>query len=156
MRASVCHVCQVNFGLCLAVYGTRKKIYTWWRHLPRYWPFVRGIHWSPMNSPHKGQWRRALVFYLICAWINAWVNNRAAGDLRRHRAHHDVIVMDPLLAFALVAIISLLALCDGNQPVAGGFPSHRPEIRSFDVLLNKHSGCRQSEMPCRSCDITVM
>ena len=22
---------------------------------PRYWPFVRGIHRSPVNSPHKGQ-----------------------------------------------------------------------------------------------------
>ena len=53
----------------------------------------RWIHWSPMNSPHKDQWRRALVFSLICAWINGWVNNREAGDLRRHRVHYDVIVM---------------------------------------------------------------
>ena len=61
---------------------------------PRYWPFVRGIHRSPVNSPHKGQWRRALMFSLICARINGWVNNREAGDLRRHQAHCDVIVMD--------------------------------------------------------------
>ena len=33
-----------------------------WKHFPRYWPFVRGIHWSPVNSPHKGQWRGALMF----------------------------------------------------------------------------------------------
>ena len=46
------------------------------------------------NSPHKGLWRKALMFTLICAWINRWVNNREAGDLRRHRAHYDVIVMD--------------------------------------------------------------
>ena len=26
-----------------------------WKHFPRYWPFVRGIHPSPVNSPHKGQ-----------------------------------------------------------------------------------------------------
>ena len=64
-----------------------------WKHFPRYWPFVRGIHRSPVNSPHKGQWRRALVFSVIYAWINDWVNNREAGDLRRHRAHYDVIVM---------------------------------------------------------------
>ena len=63
-----------------------------WKHFPRYWPFVRGIHRSPVNSPHKGQWRVALVFSLICTWINGWVNNREAGDLRRHRAHYDVIV----------------------------------------------------------------
>ena len=64
-----------------------------WKHFPRYWPFVRGIHRSPVNSPHKGQWHRALMFTLICAWINGWVNNGKAGDLRRYRAHYDVIVM---------------------------------------------------------------
>ena len=64
-----------------------------WKHFPRYWPFVRGIYRSPVNSPHKGQWRGALMFSLICTWINAWVNNREAGDLRRHCDHYDVIVM---------------------------------------------------------------
>ena len=65
-----------------------------WKHFPRYWPFVQGIHRSPVNSPHKGQWRGALTFSLICAWINAWVNDRDAGDLRHHLAHYDVTVMD--------------------------------------------------------------
>ena len=64
-----------------------------WKHFPRNWPFVRGIHRSPVTSPHKGQWRGVLMFSLICAWINDWVNNREAGDLRHHRAHYDVIVM---------------------------------------------------------------
>ena len=64
-----------------------------WKHFPRYWPFVRGIHRSPVNSPNKGQWRGALMFSLICARTNSWVNNRDAGDLRRHRAHYDVPVM---------------------------------------------------------------
>ena len=64
-----------------------------WKHFPRYWPFMRGIHRSPVNSAHKGQWRGALMFSLICVWINGWVNNREAGDLRRYRAHFDVIVM---------------------------------------------------------------
>ena len=63
------------------------------KHFPRYWPFVREIHRSPVNSLHKGQWRGALIFYLICARINGRVNNNKAGDLRRHRAHYDVIVM---------------------------------------------------------------
>ena len=64
-----------------------------WKHFPRYWPFVRGIHRSPVNSPHKGQWRGALIFTLICVWINGWVNNREAVDLRRYRTHYDVTVM---------------------------------------------------------------
>ena len=64
-----------------------------WKHFPRYWPFVRGIHRSPVNSPHKGQCRGAPMFSLICVWINGWVNNSEAGDSRRHRAHYDVNVM---------------------------------------------------------------
>ena len=64
-----------------------------WKHFPRNWPFVRGIHRSPVNSPRKGQWRRALMFSLIGIWINDWVNNREAGDLRCYRAHYDVSVM---------------------------------------------------------------
>ena len=65
-----------------------------WKHFPRYWPFVRGIHRSTVNSPHKGQWRGALRFSLICTWINGWVNKREAGDLRRKCAHYDATVMN--------------------------------------------------------------
>ena len=73
----------------------------WWFHMmtssnrnfPSHWPFVRGIHLLPVNSPHNGQWREALVFSLIHAWTNGWVNNHAAGDLRRHCAHYDVTVL---------------------------------------------------------------
>ena len=50
---------------------------------------------GPVDSPHKGQWRGALLFSLICAWTNGSVNNRDAGDLRRHHAHRDVTVMFP-------------------------------------------------------------
>ena len=64
-----------------------------WKHFPRYWPFVWVIHRFPVNSSNKGQWRGALMFSLICTRINGWVNNREAGDLRRHRSHYDVTVM---------------------------------------------------------------
>ena len=68
-----------------------------WRHqmeiFPGHWPFVRGIHRWPVDSPHKGQWRRALVFYLISAWTNVWAY---MGDLRPHRTHYDVTVMASL------------------------------------------------------------
>ena len=64
-----------------------------WKHFPCYWPFVRGIHLSPVNSPRKGQWRGALMFSLICVWINDWVNNHEVGDLRHYPARYDVIVM---------------------------------------------------------------
>ena len=75
-----------------------------WKHFPRYWPFdlkwiflllpfMREIHWSQMNFPHKEQRRGAVIFSLICAWTNDWVNNRNASDLRRHRPHYDVTLM---------------------------------------------------------------
>ena len=80
---------QIYFGLNVFRHDDAIK----WKHFPRNWPFVRGIHRGPVNSPHKGQWRGAFMFSLICAWINDWVNNRGAGDLRRHRVHYDVIVM---------------------------------------------------------------
>ena len=52
---------------------------------------------SPVTGefPHKGQWRGALMFTLICVWINYWAKNREAGNLRRHRAHYGVTVMSP-------------------------------------------------------------
>ena len=54
---------------------------------------VNTYHRSLVNYPHKDQWCRALMFSLICGWINGWVNNREADDLTRHRAHYDVTVM---------------------------------------------------------------
>ena len=65
-----------------------------WKHFLRYWPFVRVIPRSPVNSPKKDQWRGALMFSLICAWTNGWANKRYAGYLRRHRAHYGVIVIN--------------------------------------------------------------
>ena len=49
---------------------------------------------SPVTAEfNKGQWCGALMFSLICASINVWVNNGEAGDLRRHHAHYHVTVM---------------------------------------------------------------
>ena len=66
-----------------------------WKHFPRNWPFVRGIHRSPVNSRTKASDAELGFFSLIRVWINGWVNNREAGDLRRYRTHYDVIVMWP-------------------------------------------------------------
>ena len=77
-----------------------------WKHFPRYWPFVQRIHHSPVNSPHKGQWRGALMFSLIWAWANSWVNNRDASDLRRHCAHYDVTAMWNLFQNVFITAMS--------------------------------------------------
>ena len=57
------------------------------KHFPRYWPFVWRVHRSPASNADL--W----CFLWSAPWINGWLNNREAGDLRRHRAHYDVIVM---------------------------------------------------------------
>ena len=92
-----------------------------WKYFPRNWPFVRGIH-----RGHKGQWRRALMFSLIWVWINDWVNNREAGDLRCYRADYDVIVMitvstyipalDKHVCFGENIIAFMMTPCNGNAP----------------------------------------
>ena len=64
-----------------------------WKHFPRYWPFVKGIHRSPVDSPNKGPWRGALMFSLMRAWTNGWANSRYPGDLRHHGAHCNVTEM---------------------------------------------------------------
>ena len=63
------------------------------KHFLLFWPFVRGIHQPPVNSPCKDQWPEALMFSLICTWINGWVNSQNASDLWHHHAHYDVTVM---------------------------------------------------------------
>ena len=78
---------------------------TWWRHQMETFSAslaicagnlcrsLMNLCRSLMNSPHKGQWCGALMFSLICVWINGWVNNHEAGDLRRYHTHYDIIVM---------------------------------------------------------------
>ena len=78
-------------------------------------------HLSPANSPHKGQWCGALMFSLICAWIDNWVNNRDAGDLRRHRAHYDVNLMTKM-------IINLPGMKGRQMPWKHA--CHRPDLPS--------------------------
>ena len=77
--------------------GYNRSNPSWWRHQMETFSALlalcAGNSPVPVNSPHKGQWRGALMFSLIRAWINDWVNNREAGDLRRQRGHYEVNVM---------------------------------------------------------------
>ena len=82
----------VPYGLVWSIY-----LYSWWRHQME--TFSASLAICAVNSPvpgefpHKGQWRGAMMFSLIYVWINDWVNDREAGDLRHYRAHYDVTVM---------------------------------------------------------------
>ena len=77
--------------------GISPFMITWWRHQMETFSVLLALCAgnSPVTviSPRKGQWRGAFMLSLICTWMNGWVNNREAGDLRRQHAHHDVTVM---------------------------------------------------------------
>ena len=125
-----------------------------WKHLPCYWPFVWGIHQSPVNSPHKGQWRGAFMFSLICAWINRLVNSREAGYLRRYCAHYDVIVMiepqqyRPVHVYCGIIIYSRffsLPCRDGECYIE----SHNIEIFHFDRTMKPCNRHHEENLPLK-------
>ena len=68
---------------------------TWWRHQMETFSALLAIC---AGNSYKGQWCGALMFSLICVWINGLVNNRETGDLRRYRARYDVTVMEEATA----------------------------------------------------------
>ena len=77
------------------------RVFSWWRHQMEIFSALLAI--CAGNSPVSGEFpaqrpvtRSFDVFFDLCP-INDWVNNREAGDLRRSRAHYDVIVMSYIL-----------------------------------------------------------
>ena len=81
------------------------------------------VNW-PVNSPHKGQCRGALMFSLICARLNGWVNNREAGDLGRHCVHYDVTVME---CFNTPRVTHLI----GTDYIQSDVPSSQSKANQF-------------------------
>ena len=104
----------------------------------------------PANSPHKGQWRGALMFCLIRVWINSWVNNCEAGDLRRYLAHCDVIVMirrwmalakSQLCRALMFSLMSALMNCWINSRVDGDLK--RPDTHTILTSSIPHAEIRE-------------
>ena len=122
--------------------------------------FVRGIHRSPMNSPHKGQCHGALMFFFIYVWINDWVNNREAGDLRPFHAHRDVTVMSSLcrLTRNKSSNLRITGPLWGTPLVPSGFPSQRASYAEtfpcHDVIMtwwNRLNCSRHRHILARTC-----
>ena len=79
---------QELYGSNLVLRLSHDEVFKW-KYFPCYWPFVRGIHRSPVAVT-----RNFGVFFYFYAWTNGWANNRCGGDLRCHRARYDVTVMN--------------------------------------------------------------
>ena len=93
------HTSQHSFnGYRIIIHASSHDDVIKWKAFPSHWPFVRGIHHSPVDSPHKGQKRGALMFSLICAGTNGKANNRDAGGLGRHCADYDVTLKSQIRA----------------------------------------------------------
>ena len=105
---------------------------TWWRHQMESFSALLAICAGnspvPVNSPHKGQWRGALMFTLICLWTNDWVNNREAGDLRRLRVHYDVIVMKLVITSWIGNVFRIIG-------TSRALTNKGPIFRSFEIIL---------------------
>ena len=132
-------------------------LYASWRH-QHYWPFVRGIHRPTVTSPHKGQWRGALAFSLICAWTDGSVNNRHAGDLGRYFTHYDVTVMyaRPLpkevkdKGFLYLSKTCLVIFCSGKK-LSHNIASERHKIVPIPCLQSaRFTNASAPSSPSRS------
>ena len=109
-----------------------------WKHFPRHWPFMWGIHRSPVISPHKGQWHRALLFSLICVWTNSWINNRDAGDLRHHHAHYDINAMNSDGHWKMTTSI-VTRNCKFQASSRCSFNHHSPVFSHHSPVFSHHS-----------------
>ena len=67
------------------------------------WPFVRGIHRLPVDSPHRGSECAPFVFSPLLDWKSCWSNTGVSADLRRrdanltslcyHRSSHWILLL---------------------------------------------------------------
>ena len=87
-----------------------------WRQFPRYWPFVRGIHRSPVNSLHKGQWRGALMFFylrlnkpLSKQWWGWWFETLSRPLWRRCNVTYFPWKRMVYLSYVITCLLALIA-----------------------------------------------
>ena len=82
-----------------------------WKHFPPYWPFVRGIHRLPVNSPHKGQWHGALMFVFFHLCLNNRLSKQSWGWWFETPSHNDFIVMHMFWIKIIIASDNVLLRC---------------------------------------------
>ena len=111
---------HTRYDICWLLRVTRHIKWNIFRVTWPLWGEPRGHRWIPLTRPVA----RSFLFSLICAWTKGWINNRYAGDLRRHRAHYDVTAM--LYALTLHIkwnVFRVTCPLWGGSPITGGFHS---------------------------------
>ena len=136
---------------------TRNKRFCWWA--------LQGSFWYGL-----GQWKEALHIFAASHWLSAYPDlslhcTISIGDNAWHKS--EIVFHEGQLAgrtragseawwrHQMEMFSMLLALCAGNSPVSGKFPSQRPVTRSFNVFfdlcmnkwLSKQSWCWWFDTP---------
>ena len=119
---------------------------------------MRGIHRSPANSPHKGQWRGALVFSEICAWIKrlskqswGWWFEVPSRSLWRHRNAQTDHKRTLMFRWECCTISMLKSRC-GNEAVLNssisnaGFPYLQYGVLICMVVHYLHRSLRRASI----------
>ena len=136
---AICHNCMLYQYLsgihpCLSHQYLHMSIYPsvnpWWCHQMETFSALLalcvGIHRSPLNSPDKDQWSGALMFSLMCAWTNGWVNDCDIDDLRCHCTHYDITVMLSIYSsLDIILTILLWLLLYLGDPLPSYYPYHQ-------------------------------
>ena len=108
-----------------------------WGHFPRYWAFVRWIYRSQRAVTGSFD-----VFFDLR--LNKRLSKQSrAGDLRRHRAHYDINVMNWQTSTILYLLITATwQLVPVHTASVAWFLKWRLEYRRFDLVnswKNTHS-----------------
>ena len=133
------------YGSCRSGWGTIQITYDGvikWKHFPRYWPFVRGIHRSPVNYPHKGQWRGALIFSLV---------SQITGLSIVYSTVCSVADQKKTLKRRVTG------LCEGKSPVTAEFSAQiASNAENFYLMTSSFSAHRQLARTIASANIPAL
>ena len=123
--------------------------------VPRHWPLCGEFtdnRWIPST---KGQWRGKCFHLMTSLWEGGLVG-MTQRVLCRFINRLPPFIYPPSSCYTawwrhqMETFSALLALCEGNSPVTGEFPSQRPVTRSFDVFFDLRLNTRLSKQPwCR-------
>ena len=83
------------------------------------------------------------MFSLICVWINGWVNNREAGDVRRYCAHYDVtlVIMENLYTWKDGLYTETGRLSQSETEMGHRVFKDRAHLSTFKIFIFEKFSC---------------